>query len=40
MAVKTHKYANARDETADYTLKVLGEDGARLAKCVMEKYKE
>ena len=35
-----HKYASARDEASDYTLKTLEEDGACLAKCVMEKYKE
>ena len=34
------KYASARDEASDYTLKTLEEDGACLAKCVMKKYKE
>ena len=37
---KSHKFASARDEASDYTLKTLGEDGACLAKCIMDKYKE
>ena len=37
---KTHRFASARDEASDYTLKILREDGACLAKCVMDKYKE
>ena len=37
---KSHKFASARDEASDYTLKTLEEDGACLAKCIMDKYKE
>ena len=36
---KIHKFASARDEASHYTLKILGEDGACLAKSVMDKYK-
>ena len=35
----THKLASARDGASDYTLKILEEDGACLAKRVMDKYK-
>ena len=37
---KTHKFASARDTASDYTLKILEEDGACLAKCIMDKYKD
>ena len=34
---KTHKFASAREGALEYTLKVLEEDGACLAKCIMDK---
>ena len=37
---KTHEFASARERALDYTLKILEEDGACLAKCVMDEYKE
>ena len=37
---KTHKFASAREGALEYTLKVLEEDGACLAKCIMDKYRE
>ena len=37
---KIHKFANAREGVLKYVLKVLEEDGACLAKCAMNKYKE
>ena len=36
----THKFASAREGTLDYTLKILAEDGACLAKSIMDKYIE
>ena len=36
----THKFATAREGALDYTLKILAEDGACLAKSIMDKYIE
>ena len=36
---KVHKFASARDEASHYTLEILGEDGACLARSVMDRYK-
>ena len=36
---KIHKFASARDEASHYTLEILGEDGACLARSVMDRYK-
>ena len=37
---KPHKFAITREGALSYTVNMLEEDGACLAKCVMEKYKE
>ena len=37
---KPHKYVIARGGALTYALNILEEDGACLAKCVMDKYKE
>ena len=37
---KTHKFASAREGALDYTLKALEQDGACLAKSVVDKYEE